>query len=148
MSKSKDITYNSWCSMRNRCTPQYHQRRYYLDKGITVCHEWEISFQTFYFDMGPRPSLNYSIDRIDNKKGYYPGNCRWATKSQQQQNSSQTRNITHNGQTKCLSVWAKNHGISPQLLSERLKLGWSMDKSLNTPTGGSPETAVVRFSPR
>jgi hypothetical protein len=63
--------------------PSYPQ---YGGRGITVCERWRSDFSAFLADMGERPSLDHSIDRLDNDGNYEPGNCRWATRSEQQQN--------------------------------------------------------------
>ena len=80
-------TYRSWQSMKQRCfnknNPAFSK---YGGAGITVCSRWENSFQNFVEDMGTRPSLDYSIDRINNNKGYSKRNCRWATRQEQQRN--------------------------------------------------------------
>lgn len=59
-----------------------------------MCEEWRESFEAFFAHVGPRPSLAYSLDRIDNDRGYEPGNVRWATDSEQQQNRRFARDLT------------------------------------------------------
>ena len=79
--------FQSWRSMKKRCAgTKEKDRRIYVARGITICPQWVNSFEQFYSDMGPRPK-GTSLDRIDNDKGYFPGNCRWATPTQQARNS-------------------------------------------------------------
>lgn len=79
--------YQSWSSMVQRCTnPNREYWEHYGGRGITVCDAWLADFQVFLRDMGPRPSLEYSLDRIDVDKGYYKENCRWATRQEQTAN--------------------------------------------------------------
>lgn len=78
--------YNSWRSMWRRCTDEsYKDFKYWGGRGITVCQEWE-DINVFISDMGRKPSPSHSLDRIDNDKGYYKDNCRWATQSEQAKN--------------------------------------------------------------
>lgn len=87
---SKTPTYKSWKKMKERCSdPNATQWKWYGGNGIKVCERWQ-TFENFFADMGARPSLDYSIDRIKNEKGYEPGNCRWATKKEQIDNQKKT----------------------------------------------------------
>jgi hypothetical protein len=73
--------------MKSRCynknNPDYH---YYGGRGVIVCKEWLSSFEDFYQDMGPKPKLGYSLDRINNNKNYSPDNCKWSTWTEQANN--------------------------------------------------------------
>jgi len=83
---SRAPEYEAWRQMRYRCQdPNHAAYGNYGGRGITVCAQWS-SYETFLLDMGRRPTADHSLDRIDNDRGYEPGNCRWATRSQQQRN--------------------------------------------------------------
>jgi hypothetical protein len=92
-------------------------------------------------NLGPPPSTEHSIDRVDNGTsdsggpGYVPGNITWASKLQQTLNRRTTRFYTHEGQTLCLAHWARYIGISPQCLRHRLAIGTPFEQAINTPVG-------------
>lgn len=84
---SSNPEYVVWSQMIQRCiNPTYTNYKYYGGRGIVVCEPWRRSFKKFFKDMGPRPSLKYSIDRIDVNGNYEPSNCRWLLKAKQNQN--------------------------------------------------------------
>lgn len=98
--KRKTTEYTIWASMKNRCErPAHPSYRRYGGRGITVCAEWQNDFAAFLAHVGPRPSTRHSLDRINNARGYEPGNVRWATIVEQMQNTSANRFITVAGQT-------------------------------------------------
>lgn len=83
----RGLTHSTWRSMIARCYDERHVAfKFYGARGTTVCARWRWSFEAFIADMGARKSRAASIDRIDNSKGYSPGNCRWATRHQQRVN--------------------------------------------------------------
>ena len=80
-------TYQSWVEMHRRCRARGRQNSHlYSRRGIIVCQRWS-QFVSFLADVGPRPSLAHTLDRIDGARGYELGNVRWATKATQSQNS-------------------------------------------------------------
>lgn len=83
--KTGTVEYEAWKNMRRRCTEPTNKRwESYGGRGITVCDRWQ-SFENFYNDIGPRPP-GHTLDRTDNDGNYEPGNCTWATRSQQNKN--------------------------------------------------------------
>lgn len=126
--------YRLWCNMKGRCNnenmPDY---KYYGGRGINVCNEWNDSFESFYGDIGDPPE-GMTLDRIDNDKGYYKENCRWATRAEQARNNRQNKEITFNGVTKNIDEWAKYVGISANSLYMRFHRGWNVKRALTENT--------------
>lgn len=84
---SRSLEWRSYHHMKNRCMNSNNDRYHdYGGRGIKVCERWANSFQSFYEDMGPRPSQRHTLDRKDNDGDYEPGNCRWATRTIQATN--------------------------------------------------------------
>ena len=119
-----------WTRMWNRCNDQtFSNYARYGGRGIKVCERW-LSFQPFLDDMGPRPSVKHSIDRINNDGNYEPGNCRWSTQLEQMQNTSCTRVFTINGQSMSVAAWCRKYGVKYTTVLARLKRGHSMEQAL------------------
>jgi len=127
-------TYNSWAAMIRRCfdaTNDSYPR--YGHTGITVCERW-LSFEHFFADIGHRPSAAHSIERIDGNGNYEPGNCVWATASEQARNRRNNHVITFAGRTLCIAEWSNRTGIHASTLCKRLNdYGWSVERALTTP---------------
>lgn len=82
-------TYISWVSMKQRCnSPKHVAYSRYGGRGIKVCDRWFL-FENFLLDMGERPD-GTSLDRVDNEKGYFRKNCRWASPAVQANNRSKS----------------------------------------------------------
>lgn len=123
--------------MCRRCNnPEYSKYPDWGGRGITVCKKWS-SFEQFFSDMGKAPS-GMSLDRINNNAGYSKKNCRWATPTEQGQNTRYNRNLLFNGVTQCLSEWARQTGISITVLHSRLKRGWSAEQALTIQKATKP----------
>lgn len=124
--------YPIWQRIIQVCeNPHSHKYPIYGGRGITVCDRWRSSFWSFVEDMGDRPH-GMSIDRIDNDGNYEPGNCRWATPKQQQNNQRRTTVIEAFGVRKTLSEWADETGIKKCTIRCRIqKYGWNPEKALS-----------------
>lgn len=125
-------TFRSWSNMVQRCTnSNNHGYKNYGGRGIRVCQRW-MTFGNFFEDMGVAP-LGHSIERNDNSKGYEPGNCRWATRVEQNRNKRNNRRITFRGETLTFGEWATRIGIREPKLRERFDKGWPIDLALTLP---------------
>lgn len=114
-------TYSTWRSMVKRCTDPNNQA-YERYKGL-LSDSWR-SFEKFYEDMGERPDSNeYTIDRIDNEKGYCKENCRWASMKTQQRNRGNTLFVTANDKRMRLTEFAETNGITYSAAYMRLVRG-------------------------
>ena len=134
--------YKIWRGMIQRCRDtNYPSYKYYGGRGIDVCRGWSDfnAFEKWALDNGydERASRGVcTLDRKDNEKGYSPDNCRWVTYKKQMRNVRTNRLITYGGVTKTMVEWAETRGLSESTLHARLnKLGWSVERALNTPIG-------------
>ena len=115
------------------CNPSCACYERYGGRGIKVHPAWRESFQQFYDDVGPRPSAAYSLDRIDNNGNYEPGNVRWATVTEQQNNMRSNRILDHNGKSQTVTQWARELGLQATTLSTRLRRGWTVERAIAQP---------------
>jgi hypothetical protein len=119
---TKTKTYRAWSAMKHRCfskaAPAF---RNYGGRGITVCERW-LKFENFLADMGEAPS-GTGIDRFPNNNGNYePGNCRWATPAQQNNNTRKVRILSFGGESMTISEWARKLGLKRTCLATRLRI--------------------------
>lgn len=123
-------TYRTWLGMRAR-TMGLNSPERYIARGIGLSPRWD-EYANFLADMGEQPD-GLTLDRIDNDKGYEPGNCRWATRQEQANNRRSNRFIEHDGKRQTITQWANGAGVSVQVLSYRIKQGWAFGAALSTP---------------
>ena len=129
--------YMAWNMMKQRClNPDHKAFSRYGGRGIKVCVRWD-KFENFFADVGPRPSKQHSLDRYPDKLGNYePGNVRWATRVEQQNNMRSNRMVTY---LDLEVTFAESWRMSPRLVSpdtawQRFeKHGWSIKDALETP---------------
>lgn len=138
--------------MRARCNnPQHPAFANYGARGIRVCDDWNTcdgGFERFVAHLGPRPP-GMTLECIDNERGYEPGNVRWATWREQNNNKRSTRWLTLDGETLSLTEWAVRAGLSIQLLAFRLAAGWTMKEAISLAAGdGTRRHAVERAKRR
>lgn len=120
--------YSVWQSMRRRClTPTSKQYHDYGGRGISICRQWD-SFEQFISDMGPRPSAQHTLDRIDNDGNYEPGNCRWATRKEQQRNRRVTKRVTIGGREYLAADLAERYGLKVDTVVDRAAKGMTFAK--------------------
>lgn len=127
--------YAIWVSMIQRCTnKRCAAYKLYGARGITVARRW-YDYRNFIADVGERPSEDLSLERIDNDKGYEPGNVRWATTHDQNRNRRGNWKITYRDEIRCIVDWANDPEcvVSVTTLRKRLLAGWKMKDAMQTP---------------
>lgn len=129
----KDKAYSIWTAIKGRCFNANHSSYYnYGARGITMCDEWRYSYQAFSDYVGEPPSAKHTIERLDNSRGYEPGNVKWATRKEQNRNTRVSRMVTFNGQTMCIGAWSEQTGISYDKLWWRIvKAGWPLERAFS-----------------
>lgn len=116
----------SWTAAKSRC--YYRKNKEYArygGSGITMCDKWRLSFSEFYKDMGQRPS-GTSLDRVDPSGNYEPGNCRWATHTEQSRNRRNSIYVDHLGRRIPLTEFAEITGVKYATAFRRYKKNRSL----------------------
>lgn len=137
LTKTNPRLYSIWHGMKQRC---YYKKNInyekYGGKGITVCDEWVSNFENFYeWSTTHGYAENLTIDRIDNNKGYSPENCRWATPKTQANNRTNNTLLTYKGETRTLQQWSDILGIPNNIISDRIKLGYTIHEAFTREIG-------------
>lgn len=131
--RGESALYITWAGMKARClNPSSTNYPRYGGRGIAVCERW-MTFENFAADMGTRPP-GHSLDRINPNGNYEPGNCRWATPTEQNRNRRDNRILSYHGEMLTLSELCERAGMPSRTVSTRIsKLGWSVEQALETP---------------
>lgn len=128
--------------MRVRCLNV--RNTYYKDyggRGIKICERWN-SYENFLADMGRKPTPAHTIDRIDNEKGYEPGNCRWATPEEQSNNTRKNVFVFYHGERLTIAqlmrkCFPEHEGASAKVrFYNRRAKGWSVEDAIDIPPTG------------
>lgn len=125
--------YRIWTGMLTRCrNPNSKDYPRYGGRGIVVCERWT-SFKLFLADMGHPPKGDYTIERVDNDKGYEPSNCTWIKRERQASNRCDSVVVTVNGVTKTAVEWDRANGFRIGTVSARMRRGWKAVDAVLTP---------------
>ena len=133
----KSRLYKVWIEMKNRCSnPNNYRYKRYGAKGITVCKDWKENYESFYnwaISNGyiENSEKKYTIDRIDNSKGYCPENCRFLSIQEQQSNKTNNHLITYKNETHTVSQWSRILNINVQTIFTRIEKGLSVEEILS-----------------
>jgi hypothetical protein len=136
LSEEHELTYNSWRAMVARCCNEKSPSwEWYGKRGIQVCQRWR-RFAAFLADMGDRPSVSHTIERIDNDSNYEPSNCRWATRSEQCKNFrpiGRYAGIVADGVRRSARDWEKDSPVSRHSIANRIRKGMAAEEAIAKP---------------
>jgi hypothetical protein len=129
--QSRTVEYKAWQNMITRCynenSPNYVN---YGGRGISVCGRWKNSFEKFLSDMGPKPKDSFSLERINNNRGYSPANCKWASRSEQNSNKRDIPLYEYKGKKYTCRQLCALTGVNPATFKYRIKQGNSIKAAL------------------
>jgi len=125
--------YRSFVHAKDRCNnPNDKSYSDYGGRGIEFRFN---SFEEFFTYMGKRPSLKYSLDRINNDGHYEKGNVKWATPIEQGSHKRDTRWFTFAGRTQTLAQWSRELNMGHTTILARLRRGWTLAETFTIPLG-------------
>lgn len=128
--KNQHPLYAVWKSMKSRCCNKNNRSFHrYGGRGITICERWINNFHAFMEDMGERPK-GFTLERIDNSKGYSPENCKWASRQEQQINRDVVNRFIVDGVEIVPALLAKELGLKSESIAIRVKKGLSISEIL------------------
>lgn len=129
--------YHTWVGQKDRCFNQNSLAwKDYGGRGITMHGPWVSDFLSWlrYVEGLPHYGVtDRTLDRMDNDKGYEPGNLRWATREDQASNQRGHRLIVKGTEIHSLAEWGRLTGIPKRVIGRRLSSGWSVERALSTP---------------
>jgi hypothetical protein len=136
--------WNTWNGMRQRCqNPNNKDWKNYGGRGIAVCEPWQKTFEAFFADMGASWFPGAQIDRIDNNKGYEPGNCRWTTAKVQSNNTRVNVWIQTPKGKMTVKQAAEVFGLKYVTLHKRLGKGWTPLRAVTAPVRGAKQRPMT-----
>jgi hypothetical protein len=130
---SRTRTYRVWRNIKSRClNPKVSQYKRYGGRGILLCERW-LEFLNFLKDMGEAP-IGMIIERIDNSKGYEPGNCKWSTYAENNSNKRNNVIVRYKGELKPICVLCKKLGLNARRVRQRIRTyKWTVEQALELP---------------
>lgn len=142
--------YRIYHSMLDRCyNSKSEAYKYYGKRGIVVCEEWRSNYLAFRdWALSHGYNDNLTIDRIDVNGNYQPSNCRWANAKMQANNRRSNKRLTHNNETKTITQWGEELGLTYKAIAGRIKRNWNEgeifnnDKNMITHLGKSGERGL------
>jgi hypothetical protein len=137
--RSRTRVYDIWKQMWQRCeNPKCSSFGNYGGRGITVCEEWR-DFAQFFADMGDPPPRR-TLERCDNSKGYSKANCRWATRSDQLNNTRVNHVLEFDGMRMTIAKWSERTGLKVSTIHSRIQYGWPVWRTLTEPVNSRKGT--------
>lgn len=134
LSRTNKRLYDIWRQMLSRCYNKNNKDFFgYGNRGIRVFEEWKNIDKFFLWANNSGYQNNLTIERNDFNKDYCPDNCRWIPMSEQAHNTRRCKKITFNDKTLHISAWSRETGIAVHTIITRLRLGWSIEKTLTEP---------------